>query len=166
MNGEEGGILSFLDKVVEIDSTFLPIPRETIPEVEPDEEAEYRPRDYQEKSFEDILCGIYDSYGLQYERQKRVANGIIDIFVYGQPPNIIEVKRSGTPFNLWTAIVQLKFYGACFKEAGLYIAVPGNIPKQHLPILRQFGIGELEMWHDDKLGRMFLHTHHDELEDP
>lgn len=99
-------------------------------------------RDMREKNFEDKLCEELDFFDRQYERQKRVENGIIDIFVYDRIPMIIEVKRSGTLPNIMQAIVQLKFYEACFKKADLYISVPEGINPRFLSILKQFGIFE------------------------
>jgi len=142
MNEEEGGILSFLDKVVEIESVPQPILEETIPDEEPEEEIEFTPRDYREKSYESLLCELLTQEGYQYERQKKTANGIIDIFVYDRIPWIVEVKRSGTSFYLIQAIAQLKFYAMCFSFSQLYVAVPGRIKEEYLPILEEFRISE------------------------
>jgi len=117
-----------------------------IPEIVEEEEIEeeYKPRDYQERSFEDKICRVLDLEGdLMYERQKKIKTGIIDIFIYGQPPGIVEVKRAGTPFYLIQAIAQLKFYEMCFpRKCKLFIAVPGGIPSDYIPILKEFGIKE------------------------
>jgi hypothetical protein len=98
-----------------------------------------------ERTFEDRVCEEYDRMGILHERQKRVETGIIDIFVYGQPPKIIEAKRSGTPANLIEAIVQLKFYGSCFKKSLLYISVPGGVEEKYRNILRTFNVGEVRL---------------------
>jgi len=110
-----------------------------------EDEYEYKSRDYQEKSFEDKICRVLDlEEESMYERQKKIKNGIIDIFIYGQPPTIVEVKRVGTPFYLIQAIAQLKFYEMCFpRKCKLFIAVPGGIPQKYLPILQEFGVSEL-----------------------
>jgi hypothetical protein len=140
----DGGILSFLDDVVEIETICQPVLGGTIPEEEPEEEeeAERKPRNYREREFESLICQEMDGLGVQYERQKRIATGIIDIFVYRQPPEIIEVKPAATPYYLMQAAVQLKFYETCFKKAYLYVAVPGGIDEKWLKILANFGIGE------------------------
>ena len=144
-------IMGFLDTVYE-----CPVP-EPIEEVEEgieidldaDLEPEYKPRDYSEKLFEDIICSIFDREQRIYERQKPCANGIIDIITWYQCPDIIEVKRSGSPHNLIKAIVQLKFYSACYRRASMFIAVPGGIAKEHLHILKEFGVYELRVIKDE-----------------
>jgi Holliday junction resolvase-like predicted endonuclease len=141
MAEEEGGILAFLDTVVEIETILPPTIEETIPEEEPLEETEYKPRDYREKKFETYLCAYLTEKGYQYERQKRCANGVIDIFVYDKIPWIIEVKRYGTPFYLIQGIAQLKFYARCFSSSQLYIATPEEIREEYRLILDEFGIG-------------------------
>jgi hypothetical protein len=143
MAEEEGGILSFLDTVVDVETILPPTIEEVFPEEE--EETEYRPRDYREKTFETRICEFLTREGYQYERQKKIANGVIDIFVYDKIPWIIEVKRSGTPFYLIQGIAQLKFYRMCFSWTQLYLAVPGGIEERYLPILNEFRISELRM---------------------
>lgn len=130
---------------------FIELPENDIDEEE-NEIQENKPRDYQEKSFEDTLCEGFDLLGLQYERQKKVANGVIDIFVYGQPPVIIEIKRANTAFYVMQAVVQLNFYSACFKKAYKIIAVPGGIPNQYKPELNKFGINQL-LYRTDEEGK-------------
>ena len=94
MNEDEGGILSFLDKVVEIETICQPVLGETIPEEEPEEEeeAERKPRNYREREFESLICQEMDGLGVQYERQKRIATGIIDIYLYVAVPRGIDEK--------------------------------------------------------------------------
>jgi len=116
------------------------------PDGEPIEEVtEITPRALDEKTFENQICSAYDRVGILYERQKRVGNGIIDIFVYGQPPKIIEVKRFNTPPHLMQAIVQLRFYGACFRKSQLYIAVPEGVNEKYRSVLRTFKVGEIRV---------------------
>jgi len=121
------------------------ITSETADITEEEIEQEYKPRDYREKAFEDIICEILDSQGHLYERQKRVANGVIDIITWHQCPDIIEVKRAGTPQYLIQAIVQLRFYAACFRRSTMWISVPGGIPQEHLHLLKEFGVKELKV---------------------
>lgn len=102
-------------------------------------------RSFVERDFEDQICSILDSEGIIYERQKRVENGIIDPLIYGQPPKIIEVKRFNTAQYLIQAIVQLRFYGACFRKSQLFIAVPEGVPEKFTPILKSFNIGEIRV---------------------
>jgi hypothetical protein len=98
-----------------------------------------------ERDFEDQICAILDSDEIIYERQKRVENGIIDLLIYGQPPKIIEVKRFNAAPHLMQAIVQLRFYGACFRKSKLYIAVPDGVPERFHPLLKSFNIGEMRV---------------------
>jgi len=135
-------IMAFLDAVY-----VCPVP-ETIEEVEIDDEPDFS--SFSEKFFENQICDIMDRDGHIYERQKPCANGIIDIIVWGQTPDIIEVKRSGSPRNLIKAIVQLKFYAACYKRSRLLIAVPGGIAEEHLHILKEFGVQELRITKHDE----------------
>lgn len=114
---------------------------EEFEENEEEIEHEYKTRDYQEKRHELMICEWLTVHGYQYERQKRCANGIIDIFVYDKKPWIIEVKRAGTPFYLYQGIAQLKFYNMCFTSVKLFLAVPGGVEKKYLPILAEFNIG-------------------------
>ncbi len=109
-----------------------------------------------ERDFEDRICSILDSEEIIYERQKRVENGIIDLFVYGQPPKIIEVKRFNTAPYLVQAIVQLRFYGACFRKSQLFIAVPGGVPEKFQPILKSFNIGEIRIGSPPEEGKARL----------
>jgi hypothetical protein len=99
--------------------------------------------DTSEKSFEDKLCSAFDHRGILYERQKRVDNGIIDILVHCHPLVIIEVKRTGTPRDLMQAIVQLKFYAACFEKARLFIATPNCVSEDQRRLLKLFNVGEI-----------------------
>jgi len=108
-----------------------------------DVEVETKSRNYEERDFEEMVCAALDNELYIYERQKRVANGVIDIFVYDKTPWIIEVKRAGTPFYLVQAIAQLKFYAMCFKRSQLFITVPGGIDPKYFPILEEFSISEL-----------------------
>jgi hypothetical protein len=146
-------IMGFLDNIIDIEPK-----QETIPELHimTEEEREIRYKAYysQERFFEDKVCEVLTASGIQYERQKRIANGIIDIFVYEQPPIIIEVKREGTPFYLMQALAQLKFYEACFKGgASLFISVPWKIPEEYHHVLEDFNVRELRLELDPEKNR-------------
>lgn len=151
---EDEGILAILETPIsweEIRKTSqLPeIEESFLDEIESDdgEIQEYKPRDYRERSFEDKICRVLDiENDLMYERQKKVSNGVIDLFIYDNPPWIIEIKRTGTPFYLYQAIAQLKFYEMCFsRKCKLLISVPGGIPEKFLPILKEFSIKEFKV---------------------
>ena len=118
------------------------IPVETLEE----EEVEYKkPRDYRERDFEDELCSALDRIGTQYERQKKIPNGgIIDIFIYGQPPQLWEVKPFGSISHLIRAAAQLNFYSMCFKDCKLYVIVPEGIDPKYLPILNKMNVWEMK----------------------
>ena len=144
---EDEGILAILGTPIiweEIRKTSqLPEIEESFLDGVEDAEIEYKkPRDYREKTFEDTFCNTLDQMDIQYERQKRVRNGVIDIFIYGQPPIIIEVKKEYSITSLMQAAVQLKFYADCFTSALLYVTAPDILNERNRAVLRQFGIGE------------------------
>lgn len=123
---------------------------------EPTAQAQKRFTEMSEKDFEDEFCGCLDASGMFYERQKQTANGIIDLFIYGQPPSIIELKRDATPYSIREAVTQLKFYAAAFKgKPELYIAVKnGPIPDDLKQIIHEFGIREISIERDPHSMRM------------
>jgi len=111
-----------------------------------------------ESDFETEICEAIDSAGLAYERQKRVGNGIIDIFIYGQPPIIIELKRDDSVFSLIQAITQVKFYALAFNQKPhLFVCFMTGRPvrEEFHPIMAELGIGELRITYDEETWRIF-----------
>lgn len=145
---EDEGILAILERPIDFSevtkTSQLPeIGGIPVEEVEEEEEVEYKkPRDNKEKIYEDAFCNTLDDMGIQYERQKRVETGVIDIFIYGQPPSIIEVKKAPTPYLLMQAVVQLKFYAKCFKNPKLYVSTPESIDGKYRSAMQELKVSE------------------------
>lgn len=99
----------------------------------------------EEKTWEDIVgCHLKD-LGLEFDRQKKIGEGYTDIFVYGNPPKIIELKLENSMRSVLKAIGQLMYYSHYYPLAEKYIFVPGGVPRHLLPVLSRNGIKEWEL---------------------
>ena len=117
-----------------------------------------------ESEFEDEISAYFNEHGKSHERQKRVNTGIIDIFVYGQPGTIIELKRDDSVFSLMQALVQVKFYQTWFThKPDLYVCfMPGRpISSEWHEIMKELKIGEMRVVYNEKSWRIedIVYTH-------
>jgi len=106
-----------------------------------------------ESEFETEICEAIEAAGLSYERQKRVGNGIIDIFIYGQPPIIIELKRDDSPFSLIQAITQVKFYALAFNQKPhLFVCFMTGHPirEEFHTLMAELGVGQLDITYNEE----------------
>lgn len=102
-----------------------------------------RPREAAiEKRFEREISRYLKEAGIAFEAQKRCRYGIIDLFLPGEPPSIIELKADGLQSSIRQAIGQLAFYSSEFPGARLYIAVPEKLNPDTRKIIERWGIDE------------------------
>jgi hypothetical protein len=96
-----------------------------------------------EKMVEDKIIASLPKH-TRRKRQFKTNYGIIDIFIPGAPPTIIEVKNKPTPGNIQSAIGQLLLYRQDYPNADLYIACADKIPQKYMIAIEPLGIKE---WH-------------------
>jgi len=100
------------------------------------------PRVGAEKRFEREIMADLRRRGVLFEHQKKCAYGIIDLFIPGNPPSIIELKEGQDRQSIGEAIGQLAFYSSEYPDAELYIGVPGGLCAAVRGILARWGIRE------------------------
>ncbi len=97
-----------------------------------------------EKELEIKLASALRKQGYKVEQQKRTELGVVDLFVHGSPPALIEVKANASADSLKKAIGQLLFARSSFPDANLFVYCGERIAPKHLAILKELGILPVE----------------------
>ena len=95
-----------------------------------------------EKRYTNELLREFDSRGILCTPQFICDNGIVDIYVDGAPPQIIEVKGGNSGMHLKQALGQLLFYSQSFPGSKLFIATRRKLHPEHKRILALYGVHE------------------------
>jgi hypothetical protein len=96
-----------------------------------------------EKQFIKRLCYNLKRRDIIYETEKPCETGIIDIFIPGDPPAIVEAKMGFDNHSLMSALGQLLFYSMSYPDAQLFVAIPKKLPPQ---LRKIFSLYDIRQW--------------------
>lgn len=88
---------------------------------------EAKPSLFKEKDIKKLILDDLDEKNLFYETEKICESGRIDIFIPGNPNQIIEIKSDNSADSIRAGMRQLLDYGIAFPGSILFIVFPGNI---------------------------------------
>ncbi len=80
-----------------------------------------------EKDIKKLILDNLNEKNLSYETEKICESGRIDIFIPGNPNQIIEIKSDNSADSIRAGMRQLLDYGIAFPGSILFIVFPGNI---------------------------------------